>query len=98
MIKCEKCGKEFKAPQNLKMHSLYCKGKNEEENNGKKEKGKKIPTSQKEKREHNEEMFHVKHSRVCEHEFKALTRNIQSQDRAILAGYDAVCVKCGELM
>jgi hypothetical protein len=76
------------------MHEKWCTGKKGEEKNGKEEKSKEKPTKK-------EKKMPVKKDKIstnCEHDFKALTRNVQAQDRAILAGYNAVCIKCGELM
>jgi hypothetical protein len=94
MFKCGKCQREFTREQNLTMHEKWCNGKKGEEKNGKEEKSKEKPAKK-------EKMLKAEKAKVnkgCEHDFKALTRNIQSQDRAILAGYNAVCIKCGELM
>jgi hypothetical protein len=87
MLKCEKCGREFKREGNKIMHEKFCKGKKEITENNKK-------VINKVKNENKEE----KKKEICSHDYIILNENIINQRLAIKDGFNAYCKKCNNLI
>jgi len=96
VFKCPKCEREFKTTGTETIHEKFCKGiEFKEEKHLKKPVKEKIIKKEKPVKKEDKS---IENKVVCDHDYKALDSRFTHQKQAIEDGYNAYCIKCGNLI